>query len=38
MTYDDLATDPDCPNCGTRCRPKGMAWECVTCGLIVLPH
>ena len=33
---DIFQTDPDCPNCGTRCRPKGVVWECVSCDLVVM--
>lgn len=31
-----LATDPDCPSCGTRCRQKGAAWWCYFCSVAVI--
>lgn len=33
---DDLTTDPDCPSCGTRCRPRGAAWWCHHCQVAVI--
>lgn len=38
MIADDgmLATDPDCPACGTRTRSCDRWWRCGGCGLVVL--
>jgi ribosomal protein L37AE/L43A len=37
-TQELTASDPDCPDCGTRCHPSanGAWWMCRTCRVAVL--